>query len=262
MIRENRPLQSSPFELTELNSVQKALTTWLYCRSAKTTQSGVDLIDKNFAKLLPFEHTSSLSFSLMSNAMLKESYIKNFQLELGLSLGQRNNACGDTNITLQSVSIATNQTAKNVSITTNQTAKNQFLDSKDLANPLSSFLPRKEPREHNQLLTFEYTEFYSAQWVLSHLQHQLQMRHSNVKRVMQQLFETYAVALVLHKKQFKGLTVTLSGRLSKSKKGMAKTVSKTIGRVPLSSLKQKVDYSQGHVTTKLGSLGIKVWITY
>jgi ribosomal protein S3 len=37
-------------------------------------------------------------------------------------------------------------------------------------------------------------------------------------------------------------------------------VSKTIGVLPLSGLKQTVDYDQGFVTTKLGCLGIKVWV--
>jgi ribosomal protein S3 len=51
----------------------------------------------------------------------------------------------------------------------------------------------------------------------------------------------------------------MSGRLSGRKQGMAKTVSKTIGVLPC-GLKQTVDYDQGFVTTKLGCLGIKVWV--
>jgi ribosomal protein S3 len=53
----------------------------------------------------------------------------------------------------------------------------------------------------------------------------------------------------------------MSGRLSGRKQGMAKTVSKTIGVLPFSGLKQTVDYDQGFVTTKLGCLGIKFGFT-
>lgn len=59
----------------------------------------------------------------------------------------------------------------------------------------------------------------------------------------------------------KGLRVTLSGRMG-GRKGMAKTLTKTAGRVPSSTLREKVDFAKGVVQTKTGSLGIKVWICY
>nr|YP_025799.1 ribosomal protein S3 [Tupiella akineta]AAQ18758.1 ribosomal protein S3 [Tupiella akineta] len=59
----------------------------------------------------------------------------------------------------------------------------------------------------------------------------------------------------------KGLRITFSGRLG-GKKGMAKTLTKTTGRVPLSTLREKVDFAKGVVQTKMGSLGVKVWICF
>jgi len=59
----------------------------------------------------------------------------------------------------------------------------------------------------------------------------------------------------------KGLRITFSGRMG-GKKGMAKTLTKTVGRVPLSTLREKVDFAKGVVHTKTGSLGVKVWICY
>lgn len=59
-----------------------------------------------------------------------------------------------------------------------------------------------------------------------------------------------------------GVRLTLSGRLGKQKKGMAQTISRSIGRVPLSSLRSKVELSQGFVITPLGCVGLKVWVCY
>jgi ribosomal protein S3 len=112
----------------------------------------------------------------------------------------------------------------------------------------------------HELVLHKGTEFYSANWILYNLQQKLQARNSNIKRAMQELFDR--AALLLDQKVLKGLTIKMSGRLSGRKQGMAKTVSKTIGVLPLSGLKQTVDYDQGFVTTKLGCLGIKVWVFY
>jgi len=60
---------------------------------------------------------------------------------------------------------------------------------------------------------------------------------------------------------FKGLRITISGRFG-GKKGMAKTLTKTVGKVPLSTLEEKVDFAKDQVITKNGSLGVKVWICY
>jgi len=58
----------------------------------------------------------------------------------------------------------------------------------------------------------------------------------------------------------KGLRVTATGRFSKRKKNMAQQISLSTGKVPLSTLKEKIDYSQGFVKTKLGTVGLKVWL--
>lgn len=60
----------------------------------------------------------------------------------------------------------------------------------------------------------------------------------------------------------KGLRVTATGRFSKRKKNMAQQISLSTGKVPLSTLKEKIDYSQGFVKTKLGTVGLKVWLCF
>lgn len=60
----------------------------------------------------------------------------------------------------------------------------------------------------------------------------------------------------------KGLRITATGRFSKRKKNMAQQISLSTGKVPLSTLKEKIDYSQGFVKTKLGTVGLKVWLCF
>lgn len=59
-----------------------------------------------------------------------------------------------------------------------------------------------------------------------------------------------------------GVRITATGRLGKKKKAMSQQVSRSIGRVPLGTFRQKVDYSQGLAVTKLGIVGLKVWVSY
>lgn len=59
-----------------------------------------------------------------------------------------------------------------------------------------------------------------------------------------------------------GLHITATGRLGSQKKGMAQQISKSVGKVPLSSFKQKVDYAQSFMTTRRGVIGLKVWVCY
>ena len=59
-----------------------------------------------------------------------------------------------------------------------------------------------------------------------------------------------------------GVRLTVNGRLGKQKKGMAQALSRSLGRVPLSTLRSKIDYAQGFVITPLGTVGLKVWVCF
>ena len=59
-----------------------------------------------------------------------------------------------------------------------------------------------------------------------------------------------------------GVRITATGRLGRKKKAMAQQMTKSIGKVPLGTFRHKVDYSQSFVVTKLGIVGLKVWIAY
>lgn len=115
-------------------------------------------------------------------------------------------------------------------------------------------------------------KFYSASWLLESIISELsENKNSNIKRVLNQTFLSFDKQKDLEKKKrkdevlntslLKGLRITLSGRMG-GKKGMAKSLTKTSGRVPLSTLNEKVDFALGVVHTKTGCLGVKVWICY
>jgi hypothetical protein len=59
-----------------------------------------------------------------------------------------------------------------------------------------------------------------------------------------------------------GIRITISGRLGSQKKAMAQQISKCVGKVPLSTLRQNLNYSQSFVRTRFGVIGVNVWVCY
>lgn len=119
-------------------------------------------------------------------------------------------------------------------------------------------LSYKPPQK--QLLTLNYL---SASWVLEHLKTQFRL-----KRSARAIFNTTLNEVSLTMTQLKsacpikGIRLSASGRLGKRKKAMAQQLSRSLGAVPLSGFKHKVDLSQDFVTTSLGTVGLKVWVCY
>nr|YP_010733793.1 ribosomal protein S3 [Gayralia brasiliensis]YP_010733822.1 ribosomal protein S3 [Monostroma nitidum]WEG93064.1 ribosomal protein S3 [Gayralia brasiliensis]WEG93093.1 ribosomal protein S3 [Monostroma nitidum] len=89
---------------------------------------------------------------------------------------------------------------------------------------------------------------------------QLELDQSNFKVAFNWHPENITEATVIPY-LIKGLRITFSGRFG-GKKGMAKTLTKSLGRVPQSTLTEKIDFAKGVVQTKTGSLGVKIWICY
>ncbi len=56
----------------------------------------------------------------------------------------------------------------------------------------------------------------------------------------------------------KGVKIVCSGRLGGAE--MARTETQMLGSVPLQTLQANVDYAVHHAVTKVGTIGIKVWI--
>jgi small subunit ribosomal protein S3 len=56
----------------------------------------------------------------------------------------------------------------------------------------------------------------------------------------------------------KGVKVICSGRLANAE--LARTETQKLGSIPLQTLQANVDYAVVHTVTKVGTIGVKVWI--
>lgn len=250
-------LQKNPFQSLGLSHSQNALIIWLYCQAAQNPHGAFALSDIS----------SQSTLNTLMGRVLKQSYVVNYQNQLTFALSKTKSVVSTLKMTKMNHPCVSTKKGPLGHNHNPFWSKMQKQNDPALFNvKLQSFtigtqlIPSELGQMNNHVVLNKGTEFYSANWILYNLQQKLQTRNSNIKRAMQELFEK--ANLLLDQKILKGLTIRISGRLSGRKQGMAKTVSKTIGVLPLSGLKQKVDYDQGFVTTKLGSLGIKVWVFY
>ena len=115
-------------------------------------------------------------------------------------------------------------------------------------------------RENKNLIS----SLFRADWVLNQLINQCKLGKKNPRAIMNQLINDIRILLekMGSESPILGVRVTLTGRLGSRKKGMAQQISKCVGKIPLSTLRQKVDYSQGFLTSRLGLIGVKVWMCY
>jgi len=90
-----------------------------------------------------------------------------------------------------------------------------------------------------------------AQLVASNIGEQLKKRTS-FRRVMKQKCEAAMAGGA------KGVKIICSGRLGGAE--MARTEKQILGSIPLQTLQANVDYAVHHAVTKVGTIGVKVWI--
>ena len=90
-----------------------------------------------------------------------------------------------------------------------------------------------------------------AHLVASSIGEQLKKRTS-FRRVMKQKCETAMAAGA------KGVKIICSGRLGGAE--MARTEKQMLGSIPLQTLQANVDYAVVHAITKVGTVGVKVWV--
>jgi small subunit ribosomal protein S3 len=90
-----------------------------------------------------------------------------------------------------------------------------------------------------------------ARLIASSIGEQLKKRTS-FRRVMKQKCEAAMGAGA------KGVKIICSGRLGGAE--MARTEKQMLGSIPLQTLQANVDYAVVHAVTKVGTIGIKVWV--
>ena len=122
----------------------------------------------------------------------------------------------------------------------------------------------------NNSRIFKGTQFFGgnlmrADWVLNKLIEQLNQSGKRSPRpIVKQFINDIRVLMdqMGSASPIIGMRITITGRLGSRKKAMAQQITKCVGKVPLSTFRQKVDYSQGFLPTRFGKVGVKVWVTF
>lgn len=140
--------------------------------------------------------------------------------------------------------------------------KQPILDTLQWRRKKYSKLQKSEPL--NKQLICCGIPILSANWILELIINQLQMQNRSVRSVINaQIRDVESLMTKLKSKcKIKGLHIIAKGRITKKKKAIAQKISRSIGTIPLGTFKQAIDYSQGIVSTKLGIIGLKVWVCY
>jgi hypothetical protein len=152
--------------------------------------------------------------------------------------------------------------------------KNQKIEGRWLTVSEGSSSLANQKRRFSQMWaaypgTFKGGEFFGgslvrADWVLDRFVEQFSKRKMNPRAAMNEQIND--IRLLIDKmgseSPIKGMRITIAGRLGSRKKAMAQQVSKCVGKVPLSTFRQKVDYKQGVLPTRFGLVGIKIWVCY
>ena len=103
-----------------------------------------------------------------------------------------------------------------------------------------------------------------AEWILNRFINQLSKKKMNVRGALNQQINDIRVLMNQMGSEcpIKGMRIKITGRLGSRKKAMAQQISKCVGKVPLSTFRERVDYAQEVLPTRFGLVGIKIWICY
>jgi Ribosomal protein S3, C-terminal domain len=137
----------------------------------------------------------------------------------------------------------------------------------DHAHPVRSESVLKKASENTSLFKTAFvcsgTQLMSADWLMEHLKEQLSSKRGS-RAVLNNTIRdvTKLMAILKSSCPVLGVTIVATGRLGKRKKGMAQQIRRSVGKVPHSTFRHKIDYCQDFVTSPLGAIGLKVWICY
>lgn len=127
-----------------------------------------------------------------------------------------------------------------------------------------------ESKKQNKVTQVQWDLFYAsnlmcANWILNQI---VQLLSNSEKKSPRPVVNQYIndIRILIRSMgsscPILGIRITISGRLGSQKKAMAQQISKCVGKVPLSTLRQNVAYSQGFVRTRFGVIGVSVWVCY
>ena len=116
---------------------------------------------------------------------------------------------------------------------------------------LIRFLQTKTNKNYHISINFIKNPFENATLIAKYIAEQLEKR-TPFRRAVKQTIKK------VQRTEMKGVKVEVSGRLNGIE--MARSEWKRDGRVPLHTLKAKIDYTHQRAETIYGTIGIKVWL--
>ena len=122
----------------------------------------------------------------------------------------------------------------------------------ELKKSLCQLVAIPEPEKNLEIRTEEVknpdlTSLYVARWISEQLQKRMPHRHL-VKKTIERTMSAGA----------KGIKIVLSGRINGAEIARRERFAK--GKVPLQTLRAKIDYADYPSLTRSGYIGVKVWI--
>lgn len=127
-----------------------------------------------------------------------------------------------------------------------------------------------QSKNHNIAAHIKWDSFYASNlmcsnWILNQM---VQLLSSSDKKSPRPVLNQYIndIRILIRSMgsicPILGIRITITGRLGSQKKAMAQQISKCVGKVPLSTLRQNVGYSQSFVRTRFGVIGVSIWVCY
>jgi small subunit ribosomal protein S3 len=118
---------------------------------------------------------------------------------------------------------------------------------KKIRKALETLIGKKVDLDIKEIDTPDTDAYLVARNIADQLERRISYRRA-MKRAIQQAMRAGAL----------GIKIMVSGRLSGAE--MARTVWLRDGRVPLQTLRAKIDFAKAEATTTYGKIGIKVWV--
>ena len=130
-------------------------------------------------------------------------------------------------------------------------------------SPLKALRPATRDFEkiYHKYFNCSGLQFTNAGWILQMVKKALSEKRNPQKVLNLVIRDFHALMRAWQNKcPIKGIRILVSGRLGRKRKGMAKQISVCAGHWRLGTIKEKIDYSQDFSNTRLGCVGIKVWL--
>jgi hypothetical protein len=137
--------------------------------------------------------------------------------------------------------------------------------SPEYNNPFYNISEDEERLRKERLKKMQSSQFQmlNVHWAAEQLVTSIKSK-KNVKSVIFDFLRDVKIMFRLWRSSslLKGVRVEVKGRLGRKKKALSQKAIFSLGSVPLSTVRAKIDFDQRAIQTKLGSIGFKLWFCY